>query len=709
MSAQPGIGIRRRAVALLAMFAIFALYLCGRLGYLQFVRGAELRERALSVRIREIPVEARRGIIYDRMGRELAISVNVDSVFAVPSEVKDPEGVARKLGDILGLDYEWVLGRLKQNECFVWIKRKIPDEASQALKALDLPGIGFTQESKRVYPKGTVAAHVLGFAGIDSQGLAGVEYSYDKELRGTPGSIVIEYDAVGHQIPQATHRYIPPTDGRSLVLTIDEVIQSMVERELDVIMATNRPKHAAILVMDPRNGEILALGCRPTFDPNRFADYPESSWRNFIVSDTYHPGSTFKPITAAAALEEGVVSWSDRFYCPGSIVVEDRRIHCHRASGHGSLDLSGVIEFSCNVGFVNIGLRLGTAGFYRYWRAFGLDGVTGVDLPGEATSLIMPESQCRTVDLAVMAFGQTLTVTPLELARAMCAIANGGRLVTPHVAKEWRSPDGRTVIPIEWPVGPQVISTATSREVSRAMEAVVRTGTGKVTYMPGYRLAGKTGTSQKTVGGVVSSSAFVGSFCGFGPADDPRVLVLVIVDEPQGAYYGSQVAAPPFGRLMRDIYRYLEIPLVYSAEEEEERAERESRVLSEVTVPGVVGRPLGEALALLQAAGLRAEVSGEGGDVAAQTPGPNAKVPPGTLVLLEVAPGGPSRDLVVVPDVTGRSMAEAALILEKAGLLLTVEGSGIAVTQNPSAGTAVAPGTAVRVVFEPPASEGGPP
>ncbi len=705
---QPGTSLRRRTLVLLGCFLIFSLVLGGRLGYLQFVRGAELREKAFSVRTREVPVEARRGVIYDRMGRELAVSVNVDSIFAVPSEVTDPEGTARKLADILDLDYAWVLGRLTQEEAFAWIKRKVPDEVSQAVKVLDLPGIGFTQESQRVYPKGSLAAHVIGFAGIDSQGLAGVEYTYDKQLKGTPGSIVIEYDAVGRQIPEAMHRYIPPTDGQGLVLTIDEVIQSLVERELDRIVAENNPKHATIIVMDPNNGEILGLGCRPTFDPNDYAASPESSWRNFAVSDTYHPGSTFKPITAAAAVEDGVVDWNDTFNCGGSLVVEDRKINCHRAGGHGTLDLTGVIEYSCNVGFMTIGLRLGVADFYKYWRAFGLDGLTGVDLPGEAVSLTVAEKDCRPVDLAVMSFGQTLAVTPMELIRAMSAIANGGRLVTPHVAKEFRSPDGKTVTPIEWPAGTQILSESTSREVSRAMEAVVETGTGKVAYMPGYRLAGKTGTSQKTIGGVVSSSAFVGSFCGFGPAEDPKVICLVLVDEPQGAYYGSQVGAPPFGRLMRDIYRYLEIPLVYKEGEKPSDSssgqDRDSRAPSEITVPNVVGQPVGAALALLQDCGLRAQVAGDAsGVVAKQTPGPEAKVAPGTLVLVEGKAGGPREGLVVVPDVRGRGIAEAAFLLEQVGLHLEIQGTGLAVSQTPAAGTSIAVGSTVTVTFQAPA------
>jgi len=302
-----------------------------------------------------------------------------------------------------------------------------------------------------------------------------------------------------------------------------------------------------------------------------------------------------------------------------------------------------------------------------------------------------------------MSFGQTLSVTPMEMMRAMAAVANGGYLVTPHVAREFRDPSGRIIEVLEWPVGPQILSAETSREVSLAMEAVVETGTGKVAYMPGYRLAGKTGTSQKTVGGVVSSSAFVSSFCGFGPADDPQVIILVVVDEPVGAYYGSQVAAPVFGRLMRDIYRYLEIPLDHEDREDDRGREREIQAPSEVTVPGVVGSAVGQALARLHEAGLRAEVAGgAGGFVAAQLPGPGAAVAPGTLVLLEVAPGGPGDELVSVPNVTGRTMTQAALLLESAGLHLEVEGTGVAVAQSLAPGTAVREGTTVRVRFEPP-------
>jgi len=698
----PGIGLRRRILFLLTCFFVFSVVLTGRLAYLQFVRGAELRERAFNIRTHEVPVEAKRGVIYDRNGRELAISVNVDSIFAVPAEVEDPPETARKLADVIGLDYEWVLERLTQNQSFVWVKRKVSDEVSKAVKLLQLPGIGFTQESRRVYPKGTLAAHVIGFAGIDSQGLDGVEYIYDRELRGSPGWIVIEYDALGREIPQALHRYIPPTDGYDLYLTIDEVVQSMVERELDRIVALHQPKKATIIVMDPHTGEILGLGVRPTYDPNNYADYPPSTWRNFAVSDTYHPGSTFKPITAIAAVEEGVVDWNSRFSCGGSLVVEDRTIWCH--STHGGLDLTGVIEKSCNVGFMNIGLRLGKERFYRYYRALGLDSLTGIDLPGEAEGFTIPQEQCRKVDLAVMSFGQTLAVTPIELIRAMAVIANGGYLVTPHVAKEFRDKEGRVVTVLDWPVGPQVISEDTAREVRRAMEAVVKTGTGRVAYMPGYRLAGKTGTAQKTVGGVVSADVHVASFCGFGPAEDPRIIVLVVVDEPKGSYYGGVVAAPAFGRLMRDLYRYYEIPLVYTDEEEPRPRDGDRDVPDEVTVPDTVGLPVGEALAALREAGVRAAVAGDvGGEVVVrQTPGPGAEVPPGTLVILEVGEGDLGAELVTVPSVKGRSVADAALRLEQAGLHIRVEGSGIAVAQAPAAGAAVPRGTTVTVTFEPP-------
>lgn len=553
---------RKRAIWLFAITAFLLGLLVFRLAWLQFVRGPELRERALAVRLRDVPVEAKRGTIYDRTGRELAISIDVDSVFAIPSQVRDKTATSVLLADTLGLDKAWVMERLQSDQSFVWIKRKISSDQAALLRAARVAGINLTQESKRVYPNNQLACHVLGFAGIDSQGLEGVEYQYDSVLRGVPGWISIEYDARGQEIPDAVHRYFAPTDGLSLVLTIDQTIQYICERELALAVANHGAKAGSILVMDPRNGEILAMANHPYYDPNQYGIYPSEFRRNGIVVDTYSPGSTFKPVVAAAALEEHVVSWTDTFLCQGSLLIGSRRIHCWKTEGHGKQTLLQVIENSCNVGFMEIAARLGIAKFYQYVEAFGLTSRTGVDLPGEAKGLIIPQNKAKPLDLAVMSFGQSLTVTPLQLVSALCAIANGGTLYQPHVAKELRTADGRVVERYGAKIETSVIAARTAKELSDALESVVEQGTGRRAFIEGYQLAGKTGTAQKIVDGAIAAGQYVSSFIGFGPTRDAQVCALVILDEPTGDHYGGQIAGPVFRTIMQEIYRYLGIPVV---------------------------------------------------------------------------------------------------------------------------------------------------
>ncbi len=553
---------RRRAGYFFTVAVLIFIALVFRLAWLQFVRGPELRERALDVRLRDVPVEAKRGTIYDRQGRELAVSIDVDSVFAIPGQVTDKPGTAAELARILGLDKAWVLDRLQREESFTWIKRKIDAAQAAEIRESRLRGINLTQESKRVYPKNKLACHIIGFAGIDSQGLEGIEYQYDAKLRGVPGWISIEYDARGQEIPQAVHRFFAPTDGLSLVLTIDETIQYICERELERVVVEHGAKGGCIIAMDPRNGEVLALANYPFYDPNNYQDYPVDFRRNGSVVDTYSPGSTFKPVTSAAALEEQAVSWNDTFFCGGSLIVSGRRISCHQSRGHGSQTLLQVLENSCNVGFMNIASRLGIPKFYHYVEAFGLTNKTGIDLPGESAGLIIPESKATPLDLAVMSFGQSLTVTPLQLVTAISAIANGGTLYQPHIAKELRTADGRIVETFTSKVETSVIASKTAAELNRALQSVVENGTGRTVYMAGYELAGKTGTAQKIVDGRISPDLFVSSFIGFGPTRDPQLCLLVVVDEPTGQHYGSQVAGPIFKTIMHDVYRYLGIPVV---------------------------------------------------------------------------------------------------------------------------------------------------
>jgi len=443
--------------------------------------------------------------------------------------------------------------------------------------------------------------------------------------------------------------------------------------------------------MDPRTGAILAMAGSPGYDPNRFRDYPETAYRNPGVEFAQPPGSTFKPITLAAALESGVVSWDDRFYCPGWIAVPGGRIKCWRSEGHGSIDLSEALQRSCNVAFVQIGQRLGAQRFFEFYRALGFGAPTGVDLPGEARGLAVRQADLRPMDLAVMSFGQSLTVTPLQLLTAISAIANGGRLPRPHIARELANPGSAEAISTR--MGPergrQVLSADTARELVQAMEATVARGTGRPAYREGYALAGKTGTAQKVVDGRVSEDHHIAAFVGFGPASRPQVAAVVVVDEPVGSVWGSQVAAPIFGAVMEDVFRYLGIT-------PEPASDRPPLV----TIPGMIGLGAEQAARALEMLGLVPAWRGDGPVVVDQLPPPGTRSLPGNEVVLhrgQVA----ALDPVTVPDVRGRTIREAGLLLNQAGLRLQAEGTGIAVGQDPEPGVSIPLNTPIRVEFRP--------
>lgn len=732
MPLPTGLDLRRRALLLFLVTSICLSGLLIRLGYIQFVLGAELSEKALNARMQEVPVEARRGVVYDRKGRELAISATVDSVFAIPAQIKSKnlERVALSLSEVLGIPKDRLLVNLTKPVSFVWIKRKVDEDTAKRIRDLDLPGIGLTPETRRFYPKGNLACHVLGIVGIDNQGLEGIELVYDKVLRGNPGKIVVEFDATGRKIPAATHRYIAPEDGYNLMLTLDEVIQFMVERELDRLMSTYSAKGAYAVAMDPKTGEILALAARPGYDPNEYAKFPDEYRRNPVINDAFSPGSTFKPITAAAVLEEGLVTKRSGFYCGGSVKVPGAIISCW-SSGHGSQTFVEAVKNSCNVAFVNMGLRLGPDLFYKYVKAFGLIEVTGVDLPGEATGIMLEPGNIKPVDLAVMSFGQTLTVTPIQLLSAVSAIANDGVLMKPHLVKEIRRLDGTLMREVEPEVVRRVISQETARDLAAAMEEVVKNGTGKQAYVPGYRIAGKTGTAQKSVGGKVVRDKHISSFVGFGPVDDPKIAMLIMVDEPQGAYYGGQVAAPAFGSIVKDVLSYMEVipsseegregdrvpgatgaGVLGSADARQKGDSKDEGPDSTVEVPSVLNLTVEEARSVAEAAGLGLDVgdqtSGERIDpksvIMEQTPPPGALVPKGTVIIgFRTFTGSPeAAGKVSVPNLRGKTVRAVAEILGEMGLRLDMKGSGVARRQNPPPGTLVPRGAVVEVVFEEP-------
>lgn len=505
----------RKRVAL--FFVLFTMLLSGlglRLVYLQGYQNEWLTERAEDQRIRLIPVEAKRGTIYDRNGKILAESVSALSVYAIPAEVENITESAAALAAVLNLDAEKIAKKLARRQSFVWLARRVDAETADAVRALRLAGVDVSEESRRTYPNGQVGAHILGFVGADNQGLDGIELTMNRYLLGTGGGVVAEYDASGKEIPYAPYRYEKPTVGQDVYLTLDLVLQQLAERELARVVEETGAKGGSILLMDPRSGEVLAMANRPTYDPNQFGEYPASSWRNIGVTNTYEPGSTFKVLTTAAALNEGVVTVDDRFFDGGDIEVQGRRIHCWKHGGHGSVSFREVVEGSCNVGFVGVGLRLGAERFYPYLRSFGLGCATGISLPGEATGIMIPEAKAVPINLATMAMGQSIAVTPIQLLSAVSAAINGGIWHEPRIVREVRDASGGVVESFASGEGRRVIREEVSAVVRELLEGVVANGTGKNGALEGYRVGGKTGTAQKVGAGGYMQGKYIASFVG---------------------------------------------------------------------------------------------------------------------------------------------------------------------------------------------------
>lgn len=660
--------------------------------------------------MRDVPVEARRGALLDRNGNELVTSVSVDSAFAFPPQIKveDRALYAEKIAAALGMKKDEVYKKLNQEIGFVWLKRRIDYDSSQRLKELikkeKLIGIDLVEENQRFYRQETMAAHILGFTGDDNQGLTGVEGVYDRELKGIPGRIVIEKDAVGRNIPEALHKFIPPVQGNNLVLTIDQNIQFFVERELDRIVDTYHPKLSVIIVMDPKTGEILAMGDRPTYNPGKWQDYPQSVWdHNPAIWYSYEPGSTFKIVTAASALEEGAVQTGDSFFDPGYIKVADRMISCWYDGGHGSQTFEEVVQNSCNPGFVSVGLRLGKARFYKYINAFGFGQPTGINLPGEEAGLYIPEKDATDLDIATTSIGQSIAVTPIQLLTAASSVANGGQLLRPLLVKSIVSPDGTLIKEYKPELVRQVISKNTATTMMRLLTNVVQKGTGRNGFVDGYGAAGKTGTAQVVENGGYADGKYVASFMGFSPADDPKIAVLVMVAEPSGSmYFGSQVAAPAFKAIAQDTLRYLKVPERPGVEKPSRPYEIEEQKVK-LAVPNVVNYPVEDAQNVLKNGGFPVQIRGKGSIVVNQVPKGGAEVLSGTTVILEVKaqePGGAAE--VTVPDLRGLTIKEAGALLEKIGLSLNPIGTGFACNQREAPEAKVPRGSVITVEFRPP-------
>lgn len=690
--------MKKRMQFVFLFFFIGILCITFKLGYEQLYHASQLETGALNARLREIDIKPNRGTIYDRNGNAIAISIATESVYINPKIIRsadekesrrqDKTEVIRNLAAILELDEASITEKVEKNASFVYIKRHITDEQAEQLHELNYKGVYFLEESKRSYPKGSLASQIIGFAGIDNQGLNGIELQYDNTLLGNPGKFLMEYDGAGNEIPQASESYIPSEPGCDIYLTLDETIQYIVERELKQVVQEQDAAGATAIVMDVKTGAVLAMGNYPDYDPNDYSSVDSSLWKNFAVNGLYEPGSTFKILTTAMALEERVTSLNDGFYCAGYQYIGKLKMRCHKAAGHGAETFTQGVANSCNPVFVEVSRRLGMEKFYDYLEGFGMTQPTGIELPGEADSLIVPEKTAVPYDLAAMAIGQSNAFTPIQMITAISAVANGGTLMKPYIVGKIVDPDGTIVKETQPQTVRRVISEETAREVWQALETVVSQGTGKQGQIEGYTVAGKTGTAEKVTGGRYSSARMV-SFAGFAPADNPKIACLVIVDEPNDAHGGS-TAGPVFQKIMEESLRHLQVPKNVTV--------TEGAAVEEVAVPKLEGMHPVEAIEAVKAVGLTPIVETQGDQLYTYVPADGTMVQKTGNVYLYC--GTSESTQVVMPSLYGRTIKEVDRILTGLGLSGTMNGSGLCTGQSITPGQLVERGTALIVDFQ---------
>lgn len=603
---------RRNVLVIVSVILIAALGLTVRLGYLMIVKSAEYAERAEDLHERERAIKAARGIIYDRNGVAIATNKPVSTISVIHSQITNPEKVIEVLSGILNLSEDKIRKRVEKNSSIERIKSNVDKAIADAIREYDLDGVMVDEDYKRYYPYESLASKVIGFTGSDNQGIIGLEVEYEKYLKGIDGTILTLTTAYGVEIENAAEDRIEPQAGKDLFISLDVNIQKYAEQAALKIMEAKNANNVKLIVMNPQNGEIYAMVNAPEFDLNdpytltenmltdidftTLSDKQKNEllnnmWRNACISDTYEPGSAFKIVTATAALEEGVVSLDDNFFCPGYKIVEDRRIRCHKVGGHGSETFVEGIKNSCNPVFMEIGARVGITNMYKYFNRLGLFNKTGIDLPGEAKSIMHKSENVGAVELATISFGQSFQITPLQLLSSASAVVNGGNIITPHFGVQIKNPEGTIVKTFDYKGNTGVISKETSETMKMLLEAVVAEGTGKRAYLPGFRIGGKTATSEKLPR---SSNRYISSFIGFAPADNPQVIALVLIDEPTGIYYGGTIAAPVVAEVFDNILPYLGIEESYT------EAEMKEYDIGTIQIPNMVGMNLKEVKELLK-------------------------------------------------------------------------------------------------------------
>ncbi len=698
--------IRRRLALIMAAFLLLFVALSARLAHLQVLSSEDLQRRAQAQWTSESVISPARGEITDRNGNVLAISATAYTASVNPRQVESAGALSEILSPILGIDAGTIAKKASDtSKSSVILKRQLTRETAQQLKMMlaehkaagskALNGLVLDEDSQRFYPYGAFASQLIGITTIDGIGQSGVELSLNDYLSGKSGKVLGEIDGKGRALGYGESEYVQAVDGSDVALTIDATIQGFCEKAAREAIEVNRAEGIRIIVMNPQTGEILGMVNKPDFDlnepPRDNVDLLNEQMRNRAVTDAYEPGSTFKIVTIASALDAGLTNVNEGFYCSGSLYVEGGKIRCW-GNPHGAETLTQALGNSCNPVFAELGLRLGSQTFYKYLNGFGIGSATGVDITGEATGILIAQSAVKRGDLARMGFGQSIAVTPIQLLTAACATVNGGYLLEPYVVKEITGPDGEVIERGERTVVSQPISEKTSETMRKLLTYVVEKGGGKNARIEGYTIGGKTGTAQVYIDGQVSHDVHIGSFIGIAPMENPAIAVMVVVDKAAvGVDFGA-VTALPYAKSI------IEQSLVYLGYPKDEGAEP----VREVVVPDVTGMTVTDAIKAVKEAGLDYVLDGSGAYVKDQLPAAGAGMTEGSLVMLYVEGVTLDAEYVNVPDVTGLSVTEANRLIRSYGLIMTMTGSGIAVSQTPGAGEAVVPTTSITVQFEPP-------
>lgn len=725
---QNFIYIKKLKTIFIVVITIFVLLIC-RIGFLQFVQGNYLKECAYQQQAINQIISPKRGSIYDSTGKVLATSASVDTITINPNKIKDSkddaektkqlkEKVAKAFSDIFELDYATTLEKVNSTSQVETIIKKVEQDKVDQLKAWmeenDISiGINIDEDTKRYYPYSTVLSQVLGSCGSDNQGLAGIEYEWDSVLSGTPGKIVSSKSASQEEIPNAEETYIAAENGSDLTLTIDLNIQTIVEKYLKQAVDNNNVENGgSCIVMNPKTGDILAMATYPNYDlnqaftPNETLSETYSSlsqeektnaifkmWSNKSISELYEPGSVFKLITASAAIEEGITDTdiANDFYCQGYENVNDIAVNCWKYyDPHGSQSLRKALENSCNPAFIQLGSRLGTSNLYKYYKAFGLFDKTDIDLPGEANSLFIAEEEVKPIERATMSFGQRFSITPLQMITAVSAIANDGVLMKPRIVKEITNTDTGAVTTVDTEEVRQVISSETATKIKSMMESVVETGTGKRGSVAGYTVGGKTGTSEP-ISGKEDTDGYVASYVAISPVEDTQiVLLLTLYKPPTDNHQGGTLAGPVVSQMLSEILPYLEIPSNNDANEDEDL----------ITVPEIRNKTITEAEKILKEKGFTTKISTSNDKnstvVIDQVPKPGVSLSKNSIIMLY---DQDTRISATVPDLTGKSAYQATSELKNSNLNISIEGTGVVISQDPPKGSIVDAGTVVKVTL----------